>query len=81
VFARDELPKNEFGEPDFCGRLGAAALKAKIEAYWRERGYAVEVSTHNTGFHPTMRSARTDVRSNMRNGYPILRAVPSREQR
>ena len=46
------------------------ALKAKIEAYWRERGQDVMLSLHNVGFHPAIRAARYDVRSDMINGMP-----------
>ena len=49
---------------------GAHALKAKIEAYWRERGHTVMVALHNVGFHPAIRAARYDVRSDMVNGLP-----------
>src|SRR5688572_6454419 len=58
------------GEPDYCSREGAAALKSKIEAYWRERGQDVMLSLHNVGFHPAIRAARFDVRSDMVNGLP-----------
>jgi hypothetical protein len=55
---------------DFCSRDGALALKEKIEAYWRERGHNVMVALHNVGFHPAIRAARFDVRSDMINGMP-----------
>jgi len=58
------------GEYDFCSRDGAHALKAKIEAYWAERGQAVQIMLHNVGFHPAIRAARFDVRSDMINGMP-----------
>ncbi|MES1158918.1 MAG: hypothetical protein ABUL42_03385 [Terricaulis silvestris] len=59
------------GEPaDYCSREGAVALKEKIEAYWRERGQDVMLSLHNVGFHPAIRAARFDVRSDMVNGLP-----------
>lgn len=58
------------GESDFCSRDGAMALKAKIEAYWRERGQDVVIALHNVGFHPAIRAARYDVRSDMINGMP-----------
>jgi len=57
-------------EPDYCTQGGAAALKATIEAYWAERGQHVLVSLHNVGFHPAIRAARFDVRSDMVNGKP-----------
>lgn len=55
---------------DYCSREGAQALKDKIEAYWRERGHHVLVALHNVGFHPAIRAARFDVRSDMINGMP-----------
>lgn len=55
---------------DYCSRAGAEALKAKIETYWRERGQNVMVALHNVGFHPAIRAARFDVRSDMLNGKP-----------
>jgi hypothetical protein len=56
--------------PDYCSQAGALALKEKIEAYWRERGQNVMLSLHNVGFHPAIRAARFDVRSDMVNGMP-----------
>jgi hypothetical protein len=56
--------------PDFCSREGAVALKEKIEAYWRERGHHVMVSLQNVGFHPAIRAARYDLRTDMVNGLP-----------
>ena len=61
---------NRTGESDFCSREGAHALKAKIEAYWAERGQKVQIMLHNVGFHPAIRAARFDVRSDMVNGMP-----------
>jgi hypothetical protein len=58
------------GEADYCSREGAVALKAKIEAYWRERGQNVMIVLNNVGFHPAIRAARFDVRSDMVNGRP-----------
>ena len=55
---------------DYCTREGAERLKAQIEAYWAERGRDVTVNLVQAGFLPSMRSARTDVRSNMINGIP-----------
>jgi hypothetical protein len=55
---------------DYCCRDGAQALKDKIEAYWRDRGQHVMVALHNVGFHPAIRAARFDVRSDMINGMP-----------
>lgn len=55
---------------DFCSREGAIALKEKIEAYWVARGQNVMIALHNVGFHPAIRAARYDVRSDMVNGMP-----------
>jgi len=55
---------------DFCTREGALRLKERIEAYWKERGFDVSIELHEAGFMAAMRSARTDVRSNMINGMP-----------
>jgi len=68
------------GEADFCSRSGAMALKAKIEAYWRERGQNVMIALHNVGFHPAIRAARYDVRSDMINGMPRAANGNKREQ-
>lgn len=55
---------------DLCDRDGASRLAAKIQDFWRKRGFDVVVETRDEGFVSTMRSARTDVRSNMINGMP-----------
>lgn len=55
---------------DFCNADGARRLKQRIEDYWRERGYTVEIKLVEAGFVAAMRSARTDVRSDMVNGLP-----------
>lgn len=55
---------------DYCTKDGAVRIKEKIEAYWAERGKKVEVNLVQGGFLASMRSARTDVRSNMINGVP-----------
>lgn len=65
------MPDASRGEPaDRCSRDGALVLKEKIEAYWRERGCDVMIVLHNVGFHPAIRAARFDVRSDMINGMP-----------
>jgi hypothetical protein len=58
---------------DFCTSEGARRLKQRIEDYWRERGYEVDVKLVDASFVAAMRSARTDVRSNMINGLPTRR--------
>ena len=60
-------------EHDFCNPDGARRLKQRIEEYWRERGYAVDIKLIEAGFVAAMRSARTDVRSDMVNGLPAKR--------
>ena len=55
---------------DYCSQQGAFALKAMIEAHWAERGQRVVVALHNVGFHPAIRAARFDVRSDMVDGKP-----------
>lgn len=59
---------------DFCTPDGAKRLKMKIEEYWKNRGFDVNINLVDAGFVPAMRSARTDVRSNMVNGMPQDRA-------
>ena len=65
---------------DFCNADGARRLKQRIEEYWRERGYTVEVKLVEAGFVAAMRSARTDVRSDMVNGFPTKRSDNDRER-
>ncbi len=60
---------------DFCNVDGARRLKQRIEEYWRERGYTVDVKLIEAGFVAAMRSARTDVRSDI--GAPAPRAAPT----
>jgi hypothetical protein len=70
---------HQAGDSDFCSRNGAQVLKARIEAYWRERGHTVTVALHNVGFHPAIRAARFDVRSDMVNGMPRGVGAPKRK--
>ena len=65
---------------DFCSAEGARRLKQRIEEYWRERGYTVDVKLVEAGFVAAMRSARTDVRSDMVNGLPTKRSSNERER-
>ena len=66
---------------DLCGRAGALKLKALIEAYWRERGYEIDVRIVGECYQPVMRSDRYDVRSNLVNGQPPVKANRKRIQR
>lgn len=68
-------------EYDFCNVEGARRLKQRIEEYWRERGYDVDVKLIDAGFMAAMRSARTDVRSDMVNGLPQRKADDKKDQR
>ena len=60
---------------DWCDNEGAKRLRDKIREYWAERGYDVDVDLVDAGFVAAMRSARTDVRSNMVNGMPCRRRL------
>jgi len=60
-------------EADYCSAEGARRLKQRIEDYWRERGFDVEIKLVDAGFMAAMRSARTDLRSDMVNGMPRRR--------
>ena len=55
---------------DLCTDDGAARLAAKIQDFWSKKGFDVQVDLRPEGFVSTMRSARTDVRSDMVNGMP-----------
>lgn len=55
---------------DLCTNDGAARLASQIREFWRKKGYDVDVETRDEGFVSTMRSARTDLRSDMVNGMP-----------
>ncbi len=55
---------------DLCDRDGAGRLAAKIQDFWRKQGFDVIVEMRDEGFVSTMRSSRTDVRSDMINGMP-----------
>ena len=59
---------------DLCDRDGASRLAMKIQDFWRKRGFYLMVEMKEEGFVSTMRSARTDVRSNMINGMPTKMA-------
>ena len=57
---------------DWCSPEGAARLKQRIEKYWTDRGWqAPEVRLVEAGYHHSVRAIRTDIRSNMSNGWPI----------
>lgn len=56
--------------PDWTCASGAAALKARIEAYWLGRGYEVQVMLVDGPFSAALRATRVDVRSELVNGLP-----------
>lgn len=58
---------------DYTDRAGAERLKARIEAYWRERGSEVQITLVPAGFTAALRAARYDVRSELLNGLPPRR--------
>ncbi len=60
---------------DQCDRDGAGRLATRIQDFWRKRGFDVSVEMSDEGFVSTMRSARTDVRSDMINGMPTRAAI------
>ncbi len=55
---------------EFTDRNGAAELKALIEAYWRARGFDVQVMLVEGPFSQALRTSRVDVRSDLVNGLP-----------
>jgi len=55
---------------EFCTNDGASKLALKIREYWQKQGFDVSVETRKEGFVATMRSSRTDIRSDMVNGMP-----------
>lgn len=73
-----EPTEGEDEKNTFC-RAGALRLKAKIEAYWAERGKHVRVKLDSAGFNPAVRAARVDIRSDMLNGYPRELVLPPEE--
>ncbi len=65
---------------DFCSGEGARRLKQRIEAYWNDRGFCVDIKLIEAGFVPAMRSGRTDVRSDMVNGFPSRKGENTRSR-
>jgi hypothetical protein len=83
LFADGPISRDSYEPADYTSREGATALKSKIEAYWAERGMTVMLALHNVGFHPAIRAARYDVRSDMVNGLPrtaVKNAKPAHEE-
>lgn len=55
---------------NYTDRDGAHVLANRIAAFWRERGYEVDVECKPAGFDAKTRATRYDVRSDLRNGFP-----------
>lgn len=55
---------------EWCTRKGAEALKAKIEAYWQEKGRPVQVWIEPRGFAVSLRGSHYVVRSDLVGGLP-----------
>jgi hypothetical protein len=55
---------------NYTDRAGAETLKARIEAYWRERGYEIQVTLAAAAFTPALRASRFDIRSELIDGLP-----------
>lgn len=58
---------------EYTDRSGASEIKARIEAYWRERGHEIQVMLVDGGFSASLRASRVDVRSDLLNGLPNAR--------
>jgi len=70
----EQTPRTErLGEADFTSQSGAKELKARIESYWRQRGYDVQVMLVEAPFTQAIRAGRYDVRSEMVSGLPRRR--------
>jgi hypothetical protein len=65
-----DLDIRPWGASDYTDRKGAEMLKARIEAFWRERGYEIQVTLAPAAFAAALRAARFDVRSELVNGLP-----------
>lgn len=77
--ALEPLPPPSFPN-ELCDKAGAILLKAKIEAYWRERGAIVNVRIEPKGFTAAMRAARYDIRSDLVNALPRMRVVSPEQE-
>ena len=74
LFGAKRRPRNtEYSplpEEDTCDKDGASRIKAKIESFWKERGYVVQVYPVDGPFTAALRTTRVDLRSDLRNGLP-----------
>lgn len=67
------IMQSDLGRSNFTDRQGASELKARIEEYWRKRGFEVQVVLVEAPFSAAIRSARYDVRSELVDGLPRQR--------
>lgn len=63
-------PISPEGFREYTDHAGASELKARIEAYWRARGFEIQVMLVDAPFSPALRAVRVDVRSELLNGLP-----------
>lgn len=59
-----------FEVADYTDQRGASTLKERIEAYWRERGFDIQVILVEGAFTQSLRGCRMDLRSDLINGLP-----------
>lgn len=71
-----QSPVAETPGQDWTCASGAAQLKNRIEAYWRSRGYEVQVMLVDGPFSAALRATRVDVRSELVNGLPRAALKP-----
>ena len=69
--AREFQGRTGYAGPDHSSRFGAAALAARIEQFWRDKGYPGAACVHDrVGFEQNDTDIIWGVRSNLVNGLP-----------
>ena len=76
-FGTETDSRRTYCNTNFCDKAGAEELKRRLEEFWSARGHNVEIILRETGFHPAVRAARFDVRSDMKNGFPPKAQISS----
>jgi hypothetical protein len=74
-----EKPCADSNDPsgrEYTDRAGAGELKSRIEGYWRERGFDIQVMLVEGAFTPALRAGRFDVRSELIDGLPRAARPP-----